>query len=206
MDNLNNAIESTVTVARNEWKYVADVSLELDPGLPAVPCFLGEFNQAVLNLVINAAHAIGDAVKEHPGSKGTIAVRTRRDGDHVEVRVSDTGAGIPEAIRPHIFEPFFTTKPVGKGTGQGLSIVYGNVVKKHGGIVRFESEVGKGTTFILRLPLAPCTGDAGTMRSESGTGKGTNFFFRAQRSPSAGGAPDAGASDPASPPAAGLPA
>ena len=157
--NLNNAIESTVTVARNEWKYVADMNLELDPDLPAIPCFLGELNQAVLNLVINAAHAIGDVVKESPGSKGVITVRTRRDGDHVELRVSDTGAGIPEAIRPRIFEPFFTTKPVGKGTGQGLSIVYGNVVKKHGGTVRFESEVGKGTTFILRLPLVPRIAD-----------------------------------------------
>ena len=153
--NLNQAIESTVTVARNEWKYVADMNLTLDPELPGVPCFLGEFNQAVLNLVVNAAHAIGDVVKEHPGTKGVITVLTRRDGDHVEVRVSDTGTGIPEAVRPRIFEPFFTTKAVGKGTGQGLSLVYGNVVKKHGGTVRFESEVGKGTTFILRLPLAP---------------------------------------------------
>jgi signal transduction histidine kinase len=157
--NLNRAIESTVTVARHEWKYVADMNLALDPALPAVPCFLGEFNQAVLNLVINAAHAIGDVVKEQPGAKGAITVRTVRDGDHVEVRVSDTGAGIPEAIRPRIFEPFFTTKAVGKGTGQGLSMVYGTVVQKHGGTVRFESEVGKGTTFILRLPLAPCIAD-----------------------------------------------
>ena len=157
--NLNTAIESTVTVARNEWKYVADMNLELDPDLPAVPCFLGEFNQVVLNLVINAAHAIGEVVKDHPGSKGVITVRSRRDGDHVEVRVSDTGGGIPEGIRSRIFEPFFTTKAVGKGTGQGLSIVYSNVVKKHGGAVRFESEVGKGTTFILRFPLAPRTAE-----------------------------------------------
>jgi PAS domain S-box-containing protein len=167
MANLNKAIESTATVARNEWKYVADMNLELDPDLPAVPCFLGEFKQAVLNLVINAAHAIGDVVKERPGSKGAITVRTCRNGDHVEVRVSDTGAGIPDAIRPRIFEPFFTTKAVGKGTGQGLSIVYGNVVKKHGGTVRFESEVGKGTTFILRLPLAPRTADAPDGRAGS---------------------------------------
>jgi signal transduction histidine kinase len=115
--NLNKAIESTVTVARNEWKYVADMNLELDPELPAVPCFLGEFNQVILNLVINAAHAIGDVIKDRPGSKGVITVRSSRDGDHVEVRVSDTGGGIPEAIRSRIFEPFFTTKAVGKGTG-----------------------------------------------------------------------------------------
>jgi PAS domain S-box-containing protein len=204
--NLNKAIESTVTVARHEWKYVADMHLGLDPDLPGVPCFLGEFNQAVLNLIINAAHAIGDVVKEHPGTKGAITVCTRRDGDHVEVRVSDTGNGIPEAIRPRIFEPFFTTKPVGKGTGQGLSIVYGNVVKKHGGTVRFESEVGKGTTFILRLPLAPCTGEAGTERFESGGGKGTTFFFRLPLKHPAVDVPNVCAGAPVGAPAAALPA
>jgi PAS domain S-box-containing protein len=152
---LNKAIESTVTVARNEWKYVAEVTLELDPNLPLVPCFLGEFNQVILNLVINASHAIADVVKQSPGTSGNITVATRRDGDCVEVRVADTGTGIPENVRARIFEPFFTTKPVGKGTGQGLSIVYTNIVKKHGGTVTFESQTGKGTTFILRLPLTP---------------------------------------------------
>ena len=151
---LNHAIETTVTVARNEWKYVAEMSLDLDPALPSVPCFLGEFNQAILNLVVNAAHAITDVVKQNRGGKGVITIRTRHTGDFVEVLISDTGTGIPESARPRIFEPFFTTKPVGKGTGQGLSIVYGCVVKHHGGSVAFESEVGQGTTFILRLPLA----------------------------------------------------
>jgi PAS domain S-box-containing protein len=150
---LNKAIESTVTVARHEWKYVADVRLELDPNLPPVPCFIGEFNQCILNLIVNAAHAIGDVVNHNPGTKGEITVRTRRDGDHIEIRVQDTGTGIPEAARPRIFEPFFTTKDVGKGTGQGLSIVYGSIVKQHGGTVRFETETGRGTTFIIRLPL-----------------------------------------------------
>lgn len=150
---LNRAIESTVTVANNEWKYVADVKLELAPELPLVPCFVGEFNQCILNLIVNAAHAIGDVVKKNPGTKGLITVQTRRDGDQVEVRVSDTGTGIPEASRPKIFEPFFTTKDVGKGTGQGLSIIYGSIVKRHGGAVKFETEVGRGTTFIIRLPI-----------------------------------------------------
>jgi PAS domain S-box-containing protein len=151
---INCAIESTTTVARNEWKYVSDLKLDFDRDLPSVPCFLGEFNQAILNLVINASHAIADVVKRHPGTKGVIAVKTRRDGNFAEVRVSDTGTGIPEKNRPHIFEPFFTTKEVGKGTGQGLSLVYGSVVKNHGGTVTFETEEGKGTTFIIRLPLA----------------------------------------------------
>jgi len=150
---LNRAIESTLTVARNEWKYVAEVELNLEPMLPQVPCYIGEFNQCILNLVVNAAHAISDVVKQQPGAKGRITIRTRREGEHVEVCVSDTGTGIPESVRPHIFEPFFTTKGVGKGTGQGLSIVYGSIVKKHGGTVNFTTESGKGTTFILCLPL-----------------------------------------------------
>ena len=150
---LNKAIESTVTVARNEWKYVAELELKLDRDLPLVPCFVSEFNQAILNLVINASHTIGDMIRANPGSKGTITVSTCADGDHVEVRVSDTGTGIPEEHRLRIFEPFFTTKEVGKGTGQGLTVVYSNIVKKHGGTVTFETEPGKGTTFIIRLPL-----------------------------------------------------
>jgi PAS domain S-box-containing protein len=150
---LNRAIESTVTVAHNEWKYVADVKLELAPDLPPVPCFVGEFNQCILNLVVNAAHAIGEVVKQQPGTKGLITVQTRSLGDHVEVRVADTGPGIPEAFRSKIFEPFFTTKDVGKGTGQGLSIIYGSIVRRHGGTVTFETETGRGTTFIIQLPL-----------------------------------------------------
>ena len=152
---LNKAIESTTTVARNEWKYVADLKLDLDPNLPLVPCFIGEFNQVILNLVVNAAHAISDVVKQHPDTKGTITIQTQPDGDSVVVRVSDTGTGIAEAHRRRIFEPFFTTKDVGKGSGQGLTIVYGTIVKKHGGAVTFETEVGKGTTFIIRLPIHP---------------------------------------------------
>jgi PAS domain S-box-containing protein len=157
--NLNKAIESTATVAHNEWKYVADLKLDLDPELPLVMCFVSDFNQAVLNLIVNAAHAIGDVVQKTPGAKGTIMVSTRREGEAAVVRVSDTGTGIPEEIRPRMFELFFTTKGVGKGTGQGLAMVYSAIVKRHGGTVTFESEVGKGTTFILRLPLEPVLAD-----------------------------------------------
>jgi PAS domain S-box-containing protein len=155
LSDLNKAIESTVTVARNEWKYVADLKLELDPELPLVPCFLGEFNQAILNLLINAAHAIGDVVSHQPGAKGRITIRTQRAGDQVVISVADTGTGIEEKHRAKIFEPFFTTKEVGKGTGQGLTVVYSNIVKKHSGTVTFETEIGRGTTFIIRLPLNP---------------------------------------------------
>ena len=137
----------------------ADLTLDLDSQLPTVPCFASEFNQAILNLVVNAAHAIGEAVKKQPGTKGTITVRTRRDGEHVEVRIADTGSGIPAHARPHIFEPFFTTKPLGMGTGQGLAFVYSTVVKKHGGDISFETETGKGTTFVIRLPLSARTSE-----------------------------------------------
>ncbi|GIX49666.1 MAG: hypothetical protein KatS3mg131_3877 [Candidatus Tectimicrobiota bacterium] len=154
---LNKALESTVTVARNEWKYVAELVLDLDPDLPLVPCLPGELNQVFLNIVVNAAHAIADVVGDGSQGKGTIRVSTHRDGDWVEVRISDTGTGIPEAIRERIFDPFFTTKEVGKGTGQGLAIAHDVVVKKHGGHLTFETEVGKGTTFIVRLPVGETT-------------------------------------------------
>jgi PAS domain S-box-containing protein len=152
---LNKAIESTATVARNEWKYVAELKLELEPDLPFIPCFIGEFNQAILNLIVNAAHAIGDVVKTTPGAKGLITVKTRREGDWVEIRVTDTGTGIPEFARPKIFAQFFTTKEVGKGTGQGLAMIYGSIVKRHSGTVTFETVMGKGTSFVIRLPLKP---------------------------------------------------
>lgn len=151
---LNRAIESTVAISRNEWKYVADLDLDLDPDLPALPCHPGGINQVVLNLVVNAAHAIGDVVG-HSGRKGRITVRTRAEGDQVVIQVEDTGSGIPEAIRGRIFDPFFTTKDVGKGSGQGLAIARSVVVDKHGGTIGFESESGQGTIFTIHLPLIP---------------------------------------------------
>ena len=149
---LNRAIESTITVARNEWKYVAEMVTDLDASLPLVPCLLGDVNQVVLNMIVNAAHAIKGVVGD-TGEKGTITVTTRCAGSWVEVRISDTGSGIPPEIRPRIFDPFFTTKEVGKGTGQGLAIAHTVIVQKHGGEIKVESEVGQGTTFIIRLPL-----------------------------------------------------
>lgn len=152
---VNRAIETTVTVARNEWKYVAEVMTDFDLSLPLVPCFSGEFNQVILNLLVNAAHAIADAKDKGSAGKGTITISTRGDGDWVEIRLSDTGTGIPETIRTKIYDPFFTTKQVGKGTGQGLAIAHAIIVKQHGGAIDCESEVGRGTTFRIRLPLLP---------------------------------------------------
>lgn len=149
---LNKAIESTVTVARNEWKYVADLTTDLAPSLPPVPCFLGQFNQVILNMIVNASHAIADVTKG-TSAKGIISITTRAVNGWAEIRISDSGSGIPEEIRTKIFDPFFTTKEVGKGTGQGLAIAHSVIVDKHQGSISVESKVGRGTTFIVRLPL-----------------------------------------------------
>lgn len=154
---LRGLIESTVMVATNEWRYVAEVDLDLDEGLPAVPCIAGEINQVVLNLLVNASHAIADLVGES-GEKGRITVSATSDETHAEIRVADSGTGIPESARAKVFEPFFTTKEVGKGTGQGLSMAYNCIVKRHRGTISFETELGTGTTFIIRLPLVAMSG------------------------------------------------
>ena len=148
---LNQAIRSTLVIAHNEYKFVAEIDTQFEE-LPPVPCYLGEINQVVLNLLVNASHAISDLVKD-TGRLGKITVRTRLDAEHVEISVEDTGAGIPEAVRDKLFEPFFTTKEVGRGTGQGLAIARSVIVKKHGGTLHFETECGKGTTFFIRLPI-----------------------------------------------------
>lgn len=150
---INKAIESTVAVARHEWKYVASVETDFQQDLPLVPCLIGEFNQVIPNLIINAAHAIATANAEGLREKGTITIRTYRRDEWAEIAIQDTGTGIPENLRPRIFEPFFTTKPVGQGTGQGLALAHSVIVKHHHGQIWFETEVGRGTTFFLRLPL-----------------------------------------------------
>jgi len=150
--NINQAIETTITVARHEWKYCAEVITRFDSTLPLVPCLLGEFNQVILNLIINAAHAIGNVV-EKSGAKGTITISTRQEGEWARIALADTGAGIPLEIRSRVFEPFFTTKAVGKGTGQGLALAHSVIVNRHQGQLWFESEIGQGTTFFIRLPL-----------------------------------------------------
>jgi two-component system, NtrC family, sensor kinase len=150
---INAAIQSTITVCRNEWKYDAELETDLDPALPMVPCLPGEFNQVILNIVVNAAHAIRDTIDIHEETKGTIRITTRKLDYWAEITISDTGVGMSEQIRSRIFDPFFTTKEVGKGTGQGLTIAYTAIVEKHGGTINVDSQVGKGTTFTIRLPL-----------------------------------------------------
>ncbi|MEZ5065375.1 MAG: PAS domain S-box protein [bacterium] len=150
---LNHAIETTSIVARNEWKYVAELELDLDPSMPQVECVPGEINQAIVNMIVNAAHAIADAVGTS-GAKGRITVSTRSLPGEIEIQVRDTGTGMKPEVRDRVFDPFFTTKAVGRGTGQGLTITHDVVVRRHGGTIRVESELGQGTTFILRLPVS----------------------------------------------------
>jgi signal transduction histidine kinase len=176
---LNSALENTIVVARNELKYVADVETAFGD-LPPVVCHLGDLNQVFLNLMVNAAHSIGDAV-EGTDKRGRIRVETHidsnPDGDWADVSISDTGTGIPEAVREHIFEPFFTTKAVGKGTGQGLALARAVVVEKHGGTLTFDTAMGRGTTFHVRIPVNGITArdpDPAVETYDVLTGRGNN--------------------------------
>ena len=158
---LNRAILSTVEVCRNRWKYVADLEADLAADLPPVPCLVAEFNQVVLNLIVNAADAIAETMGAcGPADKGLIRVVSRpaADGRSVEVTVTDNGPGIPLNVQARLFEPFFTTKPLGKGTGQGLTLSRNVIVDKHGGSLTFRSTPGQGTTFTIRLPLDAAAG------------------------------------------------
>ena len=149
---INEAISNTITVCRNEWKYSCELITDFDESLPPVPCKIAEINQVILNMIVNAAHAIEEAIGKNPIEKGKIVIQTRKNGDKVQIVIKDTGKGIPEDILPRIFDPFFTTKGVGKGTGMGLNLAY-NVIAKHAGKIDVESKVGVGTTFRISLPL-----------------------------------------------------
>jgi signal transduction histidine kinase len=151
---LNQILLDTLTIARNEWRDVADLVTDFAEDLPMVPCLPSDLRQALVNLLVNAAEAIAEAVKDGARGKGTLTVRTRRDGDWAEIRVEDTGVGIPPSIQDQVFDPFFTTKAPGKGFGQGLSIARSIIVERHGGTMAFETEVGRGTAFVVRLPIA----------------------------------------------------
>ncbi len=150
---LNEAIESTIIISRNAWKYVADVETDLDPDLPPVPGQRGEINQVLLNLITNAAHAIAEKLGPGATDKGRIRIASGRREGWAEIRIRDSGAGIPEAIRHQVFDLFFTTKEEGLGSGQGLAIAHSVIVEKHGGVLTFDSAPGAGTTFIIRLPV-----------------------------------------------------
>lgn len=151
--NLNEQLESTLTVSRNEWKYVAEVETKFDPNLPLVHCLPAELNQVFLNMIVNAAHSIEECVSEGKYPQGMITISTKRDGDWVEISISDNAKGIAPSIVEKIFDPFFTTKDPGKGTGQGLALANNVVVDQHHGQIGVKSQLGKGTTFAIRIPI-----------------------------------------------------
>ena len=153
---LNRTIESATVLSRNAWRYVAELEPDLAPDLPPVHAVAGQLTRVFVNLLTNAAHAIAAKGDEQPGR---IRITTRRDGDRVEVRISDTGTGIPEHVRARVFEPFFTTKDVGEGTGQGLAIAHNVIVERHGGAISCETRPGEGTTFIVQLPISGAMGE-----------------------------------------------
>ncbi len=151
--NLNEQIESTLTVSRNEWKYVAAVEKLFDKDLPEVWCSAAELNQVFLNMIVNASHAIADYVEAGKYDQGVISISTRRLGDGIEIEIRDNAGGIPAHIREKIFDPFFTTKDPGKGTGQGLALAQSVIVEMHKGQIALDSEEGVGTAFSIRIPI-----------------------------------------------------
>jgi signal transduction histidine kinase len=160
---LNRALEATLVIARNEYKYVAELETDFEE-LPPVMCHIGDVNQALLNIIVNAAHAIADVVKGG-GERGRLVVKTWRDGNDALIAIRDSGTGIPEGIHDRVFDPFFTTKPVGQGTGQGLAIAHSVIVDKHRGQLSFVSEPGVGTTFLIRLPIDGAPGRTSPSRA-----------------------------------------
>jgi len=153
LTDLNHTLDNTITVARNEWKYVATIQRDFDQTLPLVKCNPGELSQVFLNMIINASHAILEGLGEDSSGKGVITIATRSRGEWVEIQISDTGSGIPKEIQSQIFDPFFTTKEVGRGTGQGLAISHSVVVDKHKGKIRVQTSSEKGSCFIIQLPV-----------------------------------------------------
>ena len=150
---INHVINTTVTIARNEWKYVSDLDLNLAEDLPLVFADAQLMGQVLLNMVVNAAHSIEEREDLGEEEKGLITIETASAADEAIIRITDTGNGIPQKIIKRIFDPFYTTKEVGKGSGQGLAIAYSAIVDQHKGAIDVISEVGEGTTFTIRLPI-----------------------------------------------------
>ncbi len=148
---INRAIESTTIVARNEWKYIADLQFDFEADLAPLNCFAGEINQVILNMIVNACHAIQDMTQGK--EKGKIVISTAQEHDNIIIKITDNGVGMDEKTRQRVFDPFFTTKEVGQGTGQGLSLAYAVIVDQHEGEISVESTLGRGTTFIIKLPV-----------------------------------------------------
>ena len=176
---LNHLIGNTILVSKHAWKLVAEVTTDFDSELPTLQCIAGDLSQVILNLIVNAADAIADTVKDKGGIRGRVVISTRRCGDWAEIRVSDNGPGIPESIQPRIFDPFFTTKDVGKGTGQGLAIAHAMITQKHQGTIHLETQKGVGATFVIRLPIEGLkNGPAESQKQIMVTHERTSFIAR----------------------------
>jgi len=159
--NLNNGLQNTVTISKNEWKYIAEIELDLDENIEGILCLQDELNQVFLNMIVNAAHAIAEKNQKTASSElGKIFIGTSIQDDNVIIKISDTGNGIKKENVDRIFDPFFTTKDVGKGTGQGLAIAHDIIVNKHKGQIKVESELGVGSVFLIELPINGNNGKA----------------------------------------------
>ena len=154
---LNDALDSTLTIAQSQIRYIADVETDCQPDLPRVECYCDEMNQVFLNLIVNAAHAMRDASSQLSRQRGKLIIRTRQIENDVQIEIQDNGTGIPVAARARVFDPFFTTKVVGEGTGQGLTICHDIVVQKHHGSIWFDTQIDRGTTFFIRIPIQFCS-------------------------------------------------
>jgi PAS domain S-box-containing protein len=150
---LNEALDATLTIVQNQIKHIADVQTDYQTNLPRLECYADEMNQVFLNLIVNATHAIREASKKQARERGKLTIRTRQIDDDVQIEIQDNGTGIPLPACARIFEPFFTTKQVGEGTGQGLTICHDIVVRKHHGNIWFDTELDRGTTFFIRIPI-----------------------------------------------------
>lgn len=150
---INLGIQSTVILATNEWKYAADIDMQLDNTIPLIPCYPDELNQVFLNMIINSTHAIAEYNLKNSEKKGLITIQTGRSDKYVHIHITDSGGGMPDEIVGKIFDPFYTTKDVGKGTGQGLAIAHDVIVNKHRGSIDVQTELDQGTTFIISLPI-----------------------------------------------------
>jgi signal transduction histidine kinase len=149
---LVDVVSSTVDVSRPEWRTAAALDTEIEPGLPPVRAMPGLLNQVILNLIVNAAHAITEKSSTGPPAhQGQISLTARLAHDRVELTVADTGGGIPLDVQASVYDPFFTTKEVGRGTGQGLSISH-NIMKRLGGSIDFITSPD-GTIFTLGIPI-----------------------------------------------------
>lgn len=151
---INASMESTITICSSEWKYFSKMEKNFDENLPMVECVAGDINQVVLNIIVNAAHAIVEKYSDPDNLEGKIIVQTKHINDSVIIEIIDNGNGMPENVKDRIFDQFFTTKKAGIGTGQGLSIAHRLIFEKHSGNIEVDSTEGIGTTFRITLPIS----------------------------------------------------